>query len=133
MRGVATPPSRIEPTVPPELERIIFRALARDLTQRYGSAGELCADLRALQVALGQQPAQAFGTELHAAHRTLVQTVMPTGQQAGSPPMAMPAPPVQPAPTPRRTLRATLRPATLEPAADDHFGFPGAPSPRRES
>lgn len=46
-----TPPHEIEPGVPPELERIIGRAMARDLDARYPHAADLCADLRALQAA----------------------------------------------------------------------------------
>ncbi|HLJ81559.1 MAG TPA: serine/threonine-protein kinase [Ktedonobacterales bacterium] len=138
MKGVATPPVQIEPSVPPELERIIARALDRDLTQRYGSASELCADLRTLQVALGQQPAQMLGAEVRQAPRTLAQAVLPTGHSAPPPPPPTPlmqpvppAPAIPPTLTPPRTLRSTLRPATLEPATSDLFGFPGAPA-RRE-
>ncbi len=52
LSATATPPSRIEPSVPPELERIIARAMARDLAQRYRTAGELRDDLRALQATM---------------------------------------------------------------------------------
>jgi len=59
--GAATPPSKIEPTVPRSLEAIIARAMARDLTQRYPNADELYAALRALQTTLanGGEPANA--------------------------------------------------------------------------
>ncbi|HEV2457072.1 MAG TPA: serine/threonine-protein kinase, partial [Ktedonobacterales bacterium] len=46
LAGTPTLPSALEPSVTPEVERIILRALARDPTRRYGRARELCDDLR---------------------------------------------------------------------------------------
>jgi eukaryotic-like serine/threonine-protein kinase len=127
MNGVATPPSHIEPSVPPALERIIFRALARDLTQRYSRAGELYMDLRSLQIASGQQPVAMSGAEGGAAPPGSAY-VAPAGLPA--PPRAAPTAPIPPTIIPPRTLRATLRPATLEPASSDPFGFPRFPTHR---
>jgi tRNA A-37 threonylcarbamoyl transferase component Bud32 len=45
--GAITPPSQIDPEYPPELERVLMKALAKDREDRYGSAGELHADLEA--------------------------------------------------------------------------------------
>lgn len=42
------PPSRINPQVTPELERIILRAMEKDVTMRYMSAGDMARDLRKL-------------------------------------------------------------------------------------
>src|ERR671939_671999 len=39
------PPSRIRPDVPPELDKIVLRALAKDPAERYHSAEEMDADL----------------------------------------------------------------------------------------
>jgi serine/threonine-protein kinase len=49
LAGRAVPPSQLEPSVPLALEAIIQRAIARDLQWRFSSAGELHAELRALQ------------------------------------------------------------------------------------
>src|SRR5262249_30144710 len=54
--AVAVPPSRIEPSVPRELERLVAVAMARELEQRYRNASELYADLRALQAYLPEGP-----------------------------------------------------------------------------
>lgn len=40
------PPSKFNRRVPPELDKIVLRALARDVQERYQNAGELAADLR---------------------------------------------------------------------------------------
>ena len=44
-------PSELNPTIPASLERIILRALEKDRTARYQSAGDLLADLTELQQA----------------------------------------------------------------------------------
>jgi serine/threonine protein kinase/tetratricopeptide (TPR) repeat protein len=43
------PPSTVNPTVPPELDSIILKALAKDPSKRYQSASELIFDLRAVR------------------------------------------------------------------------------------
>ncbi len=41
-----TPPRRVDPRVPRELETVVLKCLEKDPTRRYQSAGELAADLR---------------------------------------------------------------------------------------
>jgi eukaryotic-like serine/threonine-protein kinase len=52
LSGTATPPSRLVASIPPEIEQIIARAIARDLDYRYRDAGELYRDLRNFQLQL---------------------------------------------------------------------------------
>jgi serine/threonine protein kinase len=61
-------PSELQPACTPELERIILRALARDLSARYQTAAELLADLeqvaRAESLAIGPGPLAGYLAEL---------------------------------------------------------------------
>lgn len=120
LNGTATSPRQIEPSTPPELERIIAKCMARDLNIRYASAGELHTDLRALQSALSanttsdglEPPAPRHFSTGHPEPRlTLPQA---TGHAARE----------QAAPIQRRTLRSNFRPASLEPAPADERQFP---------
>lgn len=115
LSGVAVPPRQLEPSVTPELERIINRALARDLEQRYHSAGELHADLRALQTSIAE-------THIHAAHSP------ENAYAVERPPMVeeAPAQPTRTAPpaSPPRTMRGAIRPTALEPVTDPYSPLP---------
>jgi len=64
-------PSSIRPDVPPELDRIVARALARDPAERYATGQELADDLDEVLEALRHQPRalpdllhELFGAEL---------------------------------------------------------------------
>jgi serine/threonine-protein kinase len=65
------PPSSIRPDVPPELDRVVERALARDPAERYATGYEMAEDLEGVLTSLGYQaramPAllrELFGAEL---------------------------------------------------------------------
>jgi serine/threonine-protein kinase len=57
--GVVPPPSSVNPAVPPELDRICLRALARRIEDRYQRAEELAHDLDRVVRELDWGPARA--------------------------------------------------------------------------
>lgn len=103
--ATATPPRQLEASIPPDLERIIAKAMARDINQRYASADDLCADLRTLQATLSPT---APATEATEAPQRPAPFAPPTPRPA-------PEPAEQPQQASRRTLRSSFRPASLEP------------------
>jgi len=60
------PPRQIEDMIPPELEQIVLKCLAKRTTERYSTAGDLAADLRNRQLTRGDglpsHHAQPVGT-----------------------------------------------------------------------
>lgn len=114
INGVAVPPSQLEPSIPPDLERIIGRAMARDLDNRYARAADLTADLRALQAtsAPGDTQGQAQLQPIHPDS----QSIPPVNRQSGNntaPTQSGQLPPLAPPqPRPGRTL---LRPMPFDP------------------
>src|SRR5262249_32214160 len=84
--AVAIPPHKIEATVHLELERIIARAMARNLDDRYARAGDLYNDIRGLQAGLNLsqphssgQPAATFQLRLL---RDAIHSQVSSGDQA---------------------------------------------------
>jgi len=83
VREAVVPPSQLVPDLPPDLERVISTALAKDMTVRYQSAGDLRADLmrfgrgRPLQGAAAVAAAAAVPDE----PPTVAATAAPPGDQ----------------------------------------------------
>ena len=78
----AIPPSRINPNVPPALEAIDMKLLAKDPAQRYPSAEDLRADLRRF---LEGQPVHAAGMVAGAAAGAAAGVVIGAGTAAAAP------------------------------------------------
>jgi serine/threonine protein kinase len=128
--GTAIPIRQLEASVPADLERIVTKAMARDLSQRYASASELHMDLRALQAIIASQPAETMdgaearrltvgGPELHLNLPHAPHSVQGEAREPAPNPAAQ-----------RRTLRSSFRPASLEPAPHDDHRMPRTPDPR---
>jgi beta-lactam-binding protein with PASTA domain/predicted Ser/Thr protein kinase len=117
LNEAARPPSELRPEIPPELDQIVLRALAKDPHERYQTAEEFSADLDRLEAGLPVAPetsaaATAVLTGLPATAAT--QVIPPaTGatRVAARAPTAPPRPPVYPpdyeygAPPPRKKRR----------------------------
>jgi len=81
------PPSQFNPALPPALDRITAKTLAKDPDQRYQSANELITDLRAARAGMTQAESQE--TEWLAvsptAHRSSVSTALKSLQTLAAP------------------------------------------------
>jgi serine/threonine-protein kinase len=136
----AIPPTQLDPTVPPELEAIIARAMMRDLDQRYRTAGQLRNDLRALQTILSNRSGIRPPTEMSETLPTQRLSAQPAPQET-APTQALPAPAMaayapRPSNAPTRQPRTAFRATALEPVPaeqrDSHFSnHPRPPDPQR--
>ncbi len=62
IHGVPEWPLRFDPAPPPELKRIVLKALEKDPAQRYASAADMRADLQQLRLAMESSHALAAGS-----------------------------------------------------------------------
>jgi len=105
------PPSKLRPDVPPALDKVVLRALAKDPNDRYQSADEMEADLE--RVARGAPVSAATAA-------TQVMRVPPAGAPAADPTSATMIAPLTPATS--RTRDVPL-PVVLE----EEYAEPGGP------
>ena len=107
-------PSALRTGISPELDAIVMKALARDLSIRYGSAGEMAADLEVLLLKQG-----TFGpSDLSALLRNSFPDEWATEQRVTAELAPAPAPlPRDPAPTIRTPAAAVRPPPTARPGS----------------
>ena len=74
------PPSEFNPRVPPELDRIVAKALRKRAEDRYQTAGELAGDVRAVRMAIAERAGQE--TEFLPAAPTKAGTPMSTAMRS---------------------------------------------------
>ncbi|MGE5235681.1 MAG: TonB family protein [Acidobacteriota bacterium] len=98
-----TPPRDIDPAIPPEVERVILKALRENRDDRYQTAAELGADIDAILPNL--RPAPSVG-DLGKFLSEVVGRGLPA-QAPAAPPTAAP-PPARPAPEPARPARVAV-------------------------
>ena len=105
--GPLTPPSTLEPSVPKELETVLYKALTRDREQRFSSAAEFEAELRrwaasAAQAAPAPKVAPATPPEqIHIATQKSLTTPGEHKSSANPPtPAVSPQPESRPKPVP---------------------------------
>ncbi len=101
--------------VPPGIKNIIAKALAKDANERYQSAGQMAADLRALlSSAPTAQSPTATVIETPTAASTIVEPTPPPAPEATY--VEPVSKPVQPAPSPKGTSTTTQPPPPRQPA-----------------
>ncbi len=93
LHGAPDPPTRLNPEVPGELERIIHKALEKDRRLRYQAAGDILADLKRLKRDLDTGSKAAAVAGVGAIHESPLQTdekldaiaVLPFENSSGDP------------------------------------------------
>jgi eukaryotic-like serine/threonine-protein kinase len=129
-----TLPRDIDPAIPPQVERIIVKALKENRDERYQTAAEMASDLdgiiQSLRPSPGSSELGAFVSELLGRERlgaAAPSAPAATEARPAPEPRPMPAPPAPAAHPPKVVVPA---PALREPAAAAEVSHVGAP-PRR--
>jgi TonB family protein len=108
------PPRELDPAIPPEVERVVMKALKENREDRYQTAGELASDLgnilHVIRPTPGAAELGAFLSELVGHERPVSATAVPASRPAVTPPPRQAAPPVAQPPK--------QRPAPPPPAAE---------------
>jgi TonB family protein len=108
------PPRELDPAIPPEVERVVMKALKENPEDRYQTAAELASDLgnilQVIRPTPGAAELGAFLSELVGHERPVSATAVPAPRPAVTPPPRQAAPPVTQPPKPR--------PAPQPPGAD---------------
>ncbi len=119
------PPSRADATLPPVFDAVVQRALQKDPAQRYATAAEFAAELRAALARASPEPAAIAAAPRGAAPRATLPaagdpdaTVLRPQRAAAAPSRQAPAagwptPPLRPAQRRRQLAAAALGAATL--------------------
>jgi TonB family protein len=110
------PPRELDPAIPPEVERVVMKALREDRDDRYQTAGELAADLgnmlQVIRPTPGASELGAFLAEIFDRERPAAGRAAPSARPAVTPP---------PQPSPARPVE--------EHAKARHGAQPPAPAP----
>ena len=93
----APSPREFVPSLPPELEAVVLKALAKDPAQRYGEADSFIKDLELVEARLRQGPVDVESTAVFA---PLAASTAPTALAPASPVAAEPPPPAAAPPAP---------------------------------
>jgi serine/threonine-protein kinase len=88
-----SPPSELRPEIPPELDQIVLRALAKDPHERYETADEFSADLDRLEAGLPVAPETSAAATAVLAGTAATQILSP---DAGTRVLPPPGPPTSP-------------------------------------
>jgi len=118
----------IDPSIPPEVERVVMKALKEDRDERFQTAGDVASELggilQSIRPAPGAPELGAFLADLVGHERPVSTAAVPAPRPAPAPPVAAPPPPREhvEAPKPRPAPRIPV----MEPV---HEETPSEPKP----
>ena len=111
----------IDPSIPPEVERVVMKALKEDRGERYQTAADLASDLGSILQSIRPSPGApelgAFLADLVGHERPASIAAVPAPRPAPAPPSLPAAPPAHPAEPPRP--KPAPRIPVMEPVGDE--------------